>query len=192
MGGMVASRLALMFPEHVLSLSLVNPIGLEDWKTVVPYQTVNDWYLQSLNQTPDDIKDYQQKAYFDGDWEDEYYENMVPLAGWAIGPDKERMAWLSALTYDMIFTQPVMYEFYQLNMPTHLIIGTRDRTALGRNLVEDEAVRETLGRYDKLGAKVKDMIPNASLTTFDDIGHMPQVEIFNEYIDALTAFIKSH
>lgn len=32
MGGMLATRFALMFPANVTELVLVNPIGLEDWK----------------------------------------------------------------------------------------------------------------------------------------------------------------
>ncbi len=34
MGGMLAVRYALMFPQDLRSLSLVNPIGLEDWKAL--------------------------------------------------------------------------------------------------------------------------------------------------------------
>lgn len=44
MGGMLATRFALMFPENTTDLILLNPIGLEDWKLKVPYQSVNDWY----------------------------------------------------------------------------------------------------------------------------------------------------
>lgn len=56
----------------------------------------------------------------------------------------------------MIFTQPVVYEFDQLEVPTLLIIGTRDRTALGKNLVSNE-VKATLdlmtGKEKKPGIK---------------------------------------
>lgn len=44
MGGMLATRFALMFPEMTEKLILLNPIGLEDWKIKVPYQTVDEWY----------------------------------------------------------------------------------------------------------------------------------------------------
>ena len=36
MGGMLATRFALMFPERTTKLILENPIGLEDWKLKVP------------------------------------------------------------------------------------------------------------------------------------------------------------
>jgi hypothetical protein len=40
------------------------------------------------------------------------YDRWVRLAtGWLSSPDYPVVAWNSALTYDMIFTQPVCYEF---------------------------------------------------------------------------------
>jgi len=44
MGGMLATRFTLMFPEKVERLILEDPIGLEDWKIKVPYQSVDAWY----------------------------------------------------------------------------------------------------------------------------------------------------
>ena len=43
-------------------------------------------------------------------------------------PDYPAVAWNSALTYDMIFTQPVCYEFGDLVMPTLLVIGAAKRS----------------------------------------------------------------
>ena len=37
------------------------------------------------------------------------------------------MAWNSALLYDMIYTQPVVYEFNELKMPVLLMIGTKEQ-----------------------------------------------------------------
>lgn len=54
------------------------------------------------------------------------------LIGWAQGPDKQKIATVSVLTYEMVFTQPVLYEFNLLSMPTLPIIGERDRTAIVR------------------------------------------------------------
>ena len=43
-GGMLAARYALMYPKETSALVLVNPIGLEDWKTLgVPSLTVDQW-----------------------------------------------------------------------------------------------------------------------------------------------------
>lgn len=188
MGGMVATRFALSYPARTASLSLINPIGLEDWKRMVPYQSVDDWYANEKKKTPEGVKAYMQANYFDGTWKPAYDPLVAIQGGWAVGPDAELTAWVSALTYDMIFTQPVLYEFGAISVPTLLVIGTRDRTALGKPLVSEE-VRAGMGRYDQLGKKAAEAIPGATLVEFDDVGHVPQFEVFDRYIAALTEFL---
>jgi pimeloyl-ACP methyl ester carboxylesterase len=189
MGGMVATRFALMYPEVAKRLVLVNPIGLEDWKRKVPYQTVDKWTASVKKNTPEGIQNYMKQNYFDGQWKEDWNSLVTIQAGWAVGPDKDQMARVSALTYDMVFTQPVVYEFPDLKMPTLLLIGTRDRTALGKPLVSPE-VRATMGLYEDLGKAAAAAIPNASLVEFEDVGHMPQVEVFGPYSQALLDFVK--
>ena len=41
---MLATRFALMYPDIVEKLILENPIGLEDYKTFVPYQSLQVLY----------------------------------------------------------------------------------------------------------------------------------------------------
>lgn len=189
MGGMLAIRLALMHPGRVEKLALVNPIGLEDWKTVVPYISVDDWYGRELKATPDTFRSYQKSVYFDGEWKPEY-ESLIEIpSGWTKGPDWPLIAWNSALHYDMILNQPVVYELGNIRAPTLLLIGTRDRTAIGRDRVEDEKLKASLGRYDLLGRKAAGLIPDAKLVEFDDVGHMPQIEVYDDYIAALKDFL---
>jgi len=126
MGGMLATRFALMYPEITKKLVLVNPIGLEDWKTKIPYQSIDDWYEQELDKNYQGIKTYQQESYYAGDWNDDYAQWAKLLAGWTLNEKYPLIAWNAALTYDMILTQPVVYEFKNLQMPTLLIMGTRD------------------------------------------------------------------
>jgi pimeloyl-ACP methyl ester carboxylesterase len=110
------------------------------------------------------------------------------LAGWTLNSDYERIAWNAALTYDMIFTQPVVYEFQNIQAPTLLIIGTRDRTALGKQLVSDE-VRQTMGIYEELGKATHQKIPDSKLVELDGIGHMPHIESFERFIQPLLNFL---
>lgn len=188
MGGMLATRFALMFPDRTRQLVLVNPIGLEDWKLKVPYQPVQKWYEAELKKTPDKVKAYMTASYFDGNWTPAYDVLAELQMGWIDGPDYERVAWVSALTYDMIFTQPVVYEFGNVKAPTLLIIGDRDRTALGKNLVSEE-VAATLGLYGELGKRTADAIPNSKLVELPGIGHIPQSEAWPQYIEALKSFL---
>ena len=71
MGGMLAVRFSLMFPDRVEKLALIDPIGLEDWKRVVPYRSVDEWYAGELKVTPDQQKQYQIESYYHGDWKPE-------------------------------------------------------------------------------------------------------------------------
>ncbi|WP_372947582.1 alpha/beta fold hydrolase [Mariniphaga sp.] len=188
MGGMLATRFALMFPEITEKLILVSPIGLEDWKLKVPYKSVDWWYQRELSKTYDDIKSYQKSSYYDGKWKPEYDRWVNLLAGWTLNSGYERIAWNAALTYDMIFTQPVVYEFQDIEAPTLLIIGTRDRTALGKQLVSEE-VRLTMGLYDELGKATHQKIPDSKLVELDGIGHLPHIESFERYIQPLLNFL---
>ncbi|HEV2079448.1 MAG TPA: alpha/beta hydrolase [Allosphingosinicella sp.] len=189
MGGMVATRFALMVPDRTERLVLVNPIGLEDWKRVVPYLSVWDWYEQELQKDYASIRTYQLESYYDGAWRPAYERPVELLAGMTLSPDWPRMAWVQALTYDMIFTQPVVYEFGDVAVPTLLIIGTRDRTALGKGLVSEE-VRQRLGRYDELGERTAAAIPEAELVELDGVGHLPHLEVYGRFIEPLLRFLE--
>ena len=189
MGGMVATRFALMYPERVEKLILVNPIGLEDYRVGVPYRTVDDWYRQELLATPESIREYQKKSYYAGEWKPEYETLIQAAAGQTHHPEYRRVAWNSALTADMIVTQPVVHEFPHVRVPTLLIIGLRDRTALGAAWAPKD-VAEKMGDYTQLGKRTAASIPNARLVELPGVGHMPQVEAFAQYRDALLSFLK--
>lgn len=190
MGGMLATRFALMYPETTEKLILENPIGLEDYKLKVPYQPVEWWYKSELKSNYESIKAYQLKNYYDNKWKPEYDQWVNLLAGWTLNSDYKTIAWNAALTYDMIFTQPVVYEFSNLKVPTLLIIGTRDRTALGKQLVSPE-VRMTMGLYNELGKKTKKAIPNAKLVEIENVGHLPHIEKFDAFIVPLISFLNN-
>lgn len=188
MGGMVATRFALMFPELTEKLVLVNPIGLEDWKRRIPYQSIDAATSAEMKKGPQDVKGYMQSVYFDGKWKDEYDPLLTVQGGWLKGPDKATIAKVTAITSDMVITQPVLYEFPDLKEPTLLIIGERDRTAIGKNLVPKE-VAATMGQYQELGKAAAAAIPGAKLVALPGIGHMPQVEAYDEYFKALVDFL---
>ena len=88
----------------------------------------------------------------------------------------------------MIYTQPVVYEFPRINVPTLLVIGQRDRTALGRAWAAKD-VAATLGDYPALGKRAAAAIPGATLVEIPGVGHLPQVEAFEAYAGALARFL---
>jgi pimeloyl-ACP methyl ester carboxylesterase len=188
MGGMVATRFALMFPERTEKLILSNPIGLEDWKTKVPYAPVDKQYAKELKQDYDSMKKYQVSNYYHDTWKPEYNKWLNLLAGWTLNEDYPVIAWNAALTSDMIFTQPVCYEFKNIQSPTLLIIGQADRTAIGKEAAP-AGVKETLGNYPALGRLTQRKIKNSVLVELPGVGHLPHIESFDAFIRPVLAFL---
>lgn len=175
-GGMLATRYALLFPDEVEQLVMVNPIGLEDWKVEgVPTLTIDQWYARELTVTDERIRNYERSTYYVNEWRPEYEIWVQMLAGMFRGPGRETIAWHSALVYDMIFSQPVLYEFAKLSMPTLLLIGDKDTTAIGKDLASPE-VRARLGHYPTLAERTAASIPRSHLVRFPDLGHAPQMQ----------------
>jgi pimeloyl-ACP methyl ester carboxylesterase len=175
-GGMIAVRYALMYPAETKQLVLVDPIGLEDWKAKgVPAISVDDWYARELKTSADGIRRYEQQTYFAGRWSASYEPWVQMLAGLNNGPGKELVAWNSALIYDMIYTQPFFYEMERIAVPTLLMIGDKDNTAIGKDFAPPE-IRATLGHYPQLAKAAAGRISGARLIEFPDLGHAPQIQ----------------
>ena len=176
MGGMLGVRYALQYPQATTQLVLVNPIGLEDWKAEgVPWRSVDAWHARELKTDFVSIRKHQQEVYYHGQWRPAYDRWVGMLAGMYAGPGKQAVAWNQALTSDMVFSQPVVYEFPKLKMPTTLFIGQRDRTAIGKDLAPPQLARR-LGDYPALGRRAAAAIPSATLVEFVELGHSPQIE----------------
>jgi pimeloyl-ACP methyl ester carboxylesterase len=189
MGGMLATRFTLLYPDRVEKLILENPIGLEDYKVKVPYQTVDEMYQNELKQDFSKIKNYQLENYYGGQWKPQYDKWVNMLAGWTQNPKYSVIAWNAALTSEMIVTQPVVYEFSNITVPTLLIIGQRDRTALGKPLVSED-VRKTMGNYPVLGKSTQQKIKGAKLVEIEGVGHLPHIERFDQFITPLLEFLQ--
>ena len=184
-GGMIAVRYGLMFPDATVQLVLVDPIGLEDWKARgVPSIGVDGWYARELQVNADAIRTYERATYYAGTWKPEYERWVDMLAGLNRGPGHERVAWNSALIYDMIYTQPVVYEFPLLKVPVLLMVGDKDTTAIGKDLAPP-AIRATLGNYPVLAKAAAHAIPDATLIEFPALGHAPQIQAPDEFHRAL-------
>jgi pimeloyl-ACP methyl ester carboxylesterase len=175
-GGMLAVRYSLMYPGETEQMVLVDPIGLEDWKAKgVPSISVDEWYARELKVDAESLRKYEQQTYYAGEWKAEYEPWVQMLAGLNAGPGKELVAWNSALLYDMIYTQPVVYELGNIAVPTILMIGDKDNTAIGKDFAPP-AVRAGLGNYPELGKRAAERIPGAKLIEFPELGHAPQIQ----------------
>ena len=189
-GGMLATRMALMFPQNVERLVMVNPIGLEDWKAEgVPTLSLDQWYAREQQLTAERIRNYERVTYYVNEWHPEYERWVQMIAGMFRGPSRDIVAWHSALTYDMIFTQPVLYEFGKLQVPTLLMFGERDGTAIGKDISPPE-VKAKLGDYPKLARRTAAAIPGSELVLFPELGHAPQMQDPDRFHAALIKGLK--
>ena len=176
MGGMLAMRYVISFPGETSGLVLVNPIGLEDWKAKgVPFSPIDQLYEREQQTSFDTVKQYQQSTYYAGDWKPEYDRWVNMLVGMYRGAGGRLVAWDQALTSDMIFTQPVVYELELISVPTLLMIGLNDTTAIGKDRAPPE-IAKTLGNYPDLAWEAQQRIKNATMVSLPELGHAPHLQ----------------
>ncbi|MBA3714549.1 MAG: alpha/beta hydrolase [Pyrinomonadaceae bacterium] len=187
MGGMLAVRFARTFPERTTQLILENPIGLEDYRFAIPPQDFATLYQNEINQTPEAYRQFVRRYFVE--WKTEYERFVEVRARIRLGGEFPRWARVSALTYQMIYQQPVRHEFNLISTPTLLIIGQEDRTVVGGNYVS-EKVRRTLGQYPQLGQAAAGDIPNSRLIELKRVGHIPHLEATNEFNRVLLEFLR--
>jgi pimeloyl-ACP methyl ester carboxylesterase len=189
MGGMLATRFALMYPAATEKLVLENPIGLEDYRVGVPFQTIDQAEASERKSTEESIRKYH-ATYYPHGYPKAHDEWLLPLAAQTRHPDFPQVARSNALTFDMIYQQPVSYEFSRVAVPTLLIIGQDDRTVVGKGLVKDPKVLATLGQYPELGRRTAALIKGAKLVPLAGVGHIPHLEATPRFLEALLAFVK--
>jgi len=183
MGGMLATRFALMYPQNTEKLLLEDPIGLEDYRQFVPYANTEEQYQTELKSTAESIKKYYQGSYFTM-WKPEYDELVRIGAGVTFSAEYPRWAKVAAMTFTMIYEQPVVHEFQNITVPTILFIGKEDKTIVGKGLLSP-AEQALHGQYKILGKQTAAKIPKAKLIEFDGCGHIPHLEIATEFTVAL-------
>ena len=186
MGGMLAARFALMYPAQTEKLILENPIGLEDYKTFVRYQSLDEIWKKERSATYESYKKYQQSYY--PVWKPEYEQYVQAQAEVLTDTAFDRIAWVNAVTYQMIYEQPVVYELKQIASPTLLIIGQADRTIVGKDLLTEEQ-KSKHGQYPMLGKKIKQQIRNSKLVELHGVGHIPHIQATEAFKKAIFNFL---
>jgi pimeloyl-ACP methyl ester carboxylesterase len=191
MGGMLATHIAYKYPARVTHLILENPIGLEDYGKMIPADKKEEGFLynQELQDTdPKKIREFFKKYVVQ--WKPEIYERFVePRIRVTQSGEYPRWAKASAESYQMILSQPVLNEFPNVKAKTLLIIGQKDRTAVGKNLVSDE-VAARMGNYPELGRRAAKAFPHARLVELPNVAHIPHLEAPMEFHRELLSFLK--
>jgi pimeloyl-ACP methyl ester carboxylesterase len=189
-GGMLAVRFALMYPARVTQLVLEDPIGLEDYRLGIPPQSDETLYRAELaNTDAEKIRTFY--AHYFVNPQPQIYEPLAEVQiRTTLSGEFPRWAKASALAYQMIYQQPVRYEFRLLQPPTLLIVGEKDHVAPLASYAPAEA-RAKLGNFVELGRAAVTEMPHGTLVVVKDCGHIPHMEKPLEFQKALMGFLAS-
>ncbi|KAM0282121.1 hypothetical protein ACHAQH_003161 [Verticillium albo-atrum] len=189
LGGMLATRFTLLYPDYVDRLVLVNPIGLEDYVAQgVPYPSIDATLQQERAQDYTAIRAYEQAVYYLGKWKPAYDVWARMLADIYGGSEREAFVKCQARVVDMVLTQPVAGEFERVEASALVMVGEKDSTAVGKPSAPKD-VQERLGRFDVLGREVAGRMPKGEFVGFEKLGHSPQVEDPERFHKALLRWL---
>ncbi|QNQ11659.1 alpha/beta fold hydrolase [Sphingomonas alpina] len=176
MGGMLAMRFAIMFPDSVDRLVLVNPLGLKDSSEEgLGYADIDTLWAGERKADFASIKAYQLTNYYHGSWKPSYDRWVWMLAGMYQGTGRDTVALVQAKASEMIYTQPVAHELERITPPTTLIVGTLDRTAFGRQRAP-ASLQQFMEAIPHAAPAAARRMKSAVLVRLDGLGHSPQIE----------------
>jgi pimeloyl-ACP methyl ester carboxylesterase len=177
MGGMLASRFAMLFPTMTTRLVLVNQIGLTDARPGrVPHYLDDAYRADSngalANRTYEQVR--QSITRYFVTWKPEYEKYVRIHWGWTQSPD---WAWFSKIRgalSQMLTAETVVYDWQHIKSKTLVIGGAKDTP-----------------QYPAQAKHVAESIPGAQLELIDNVGHVPQFEAPEIFYPKLIAFLKS-
>lgn len=185
-GGMLAARLAINYPGIVTKLILTDPLGLEDYKKEGAATDFNTWYTQEKSSTYQSILKVHRKYYVT--WNEVYQQWANLQYGMTKSKRADQLARVNALTYQMIVTQPVLYEFNNIKAPTLIIYGENDHTKIDKGVKPE--VSATMGNYKVLAPLAAKKISHGLSFQVDRAGHLPQFENPEIYFNEVKMFLK--
>ena len=148
----------------------------------VPYRSPDQLYEKERSATYASYKKYQQTYY--PVWKPAYEDLVRVQAAILSRPDFLSVAFVNALTTEMIYEQPVCYEWDSLRVPVLFIIGGEDHTIVGRDLLTAQA-QAAHGHVPALAQQAAKRIAGARVTILDGVGHIPHIQSFDRFIQAL-------
>jgi pimeloyl-ACP methyl ester carboxylesterase len=172
MGGMVAARFAMLYPDSTERLVLYNQIGLTDARLQRPPTPLDEVYKQVLNQGYDVV--YRGIS--------RYFVNGVPKVaekyitrqyGWTLSGNWPQAAMVRALVQQMVYEDPVVYDWAHIRAKTLEIGGDKDGVG-----------------FPELAKHVAQTIPDCTLVLLPNIGHVPHFEAPEKFFPELLKFLK--
>ena len=175
MGGMVATRFAATYPETTSHLVMVNQIGLTDVRRQRPWNDPEEVYRSVLETDYHDVLSGHRR-YYPAGWRDEYLEWVKVQYGLTLSGDWPRMARVRAAQMQILYEDPVVYEWQHIATKALVIGGAEDR------LSPD---------FPAQARHVAESLQNAELTIYPEVGHAPGFEIPERFHADLIRFLRS-
>lgn len=175
MGGMVASRFAFSYPETTTHVVMVNQIGLSDVRPARPWRDPHEVYESVLRSTSYASILRGHVRYYP-EWRPEYLTWVRYQYGLTLGGDWPRMAMVRALQRQIVYEDPVVYDWPHIETKALVIGGEEDGVS---------------ARYPELARSVAETLPNAELVLFPGVGHNPHFEIPERFHQELVRFLTS-
>jgi pimeloyl-ACP methyl ester carboxylesterase len=182
MGGMLAARIATQFPKAVERVVIYNPIGLTDGRFERPMTPIREGYAATLK------TDYQSTrsglgryvAHDPKAWNQEFEAYTRIRYSWTLSADWPRLAMVQALIGQMLYADPVVYDWAHITVPTLAFGGA-----------EDMLLGPAKAFQDRMAFLAKS-VPNGNgrLHLIPGLGHVPHLEAADKVLPPLVAFLK--
>jgi pimeloyl-ACP methyl ester carboxylesterase len=182
MGGMLAARFATQYPDVTERLVLLNPIGLTDTRFNNPVGDPDEAYRRTLASTYQTIRASLMRyvAHKPAAWNSQFESYARIRYAWTLSADWPRLARVQALISNLIYLDPVVYDWTHIQAPTLVYGGAEDMLA-GTPAAFQEGMK-----------RIAAAIPNGKgrLQLLPGLGHVPFVEDPDRTVPPLIAFLK--
>jgi len=178
MGGMLAARFAASFPDITERTVIYDPIGLTDIRYERPWRSADDAYKATMAQTNDqrwqgfyaNIRRYFPSP---GAWKPEYEQYVRILYAPTLSGDWPRLAMVRSIYQQMLYLDPVVYDWAKIKVKTLVIGGEKDGPD-----------------FPALAKHIADTIPGGELVILPNLGHVPHLEAPDMFYPPVLKFLK--
>lgn len=176
MGGMLAARFAMTYPDTTTHVVLVNQIGMSDQRPGRPWRDIEEAAESVREGTSYQSILANHMRYYNTEIKPEYLEFVRYQYGQTLTSDWPLLARIRAWQQAILYFDPVVYDWQHIDTKA-LVLGGAD----------DRLTRDFAGQ----ARMVAGTLPNAELNLYPGIGHNPHFENPEQYHADLIEFLRS-